>query len=307
MICSICKKNEAFYFRIYEGVKLCRNCFKKSIEKKVRKTISKYKMFDRNDRIAVAISGGKDSLTLLTILKKIESNFPSAELLAFAIDEGIKGYRDEALKLAEEHCKALDIPLKIFSFKNLYGLTLDEIMNINPLGFPCSYCGVLRRKAIDKAAKELKATKVATAHNLDDETQTFLLNIFHGDIYRLLRSGPKLIDLENRFIPKVKPLCEIPEKEITIYAYITSIKFQSFPCPYAHLALRNDIRELLNKIEEKHPGVKFTVFNSMKKIKEALEKQKIKLNNCEICGEPTPLNICEACLMLKKLIAKSLA
>jgi len=307
MICSICKKNEAFYFRIYEGVKLCRNCFKKSIEKKVRKTISKYKMFDRNDRIAVAISGGKDSLTLLTILKKIESNFPSAELLAFAIDEGIKGYRDEALKLAEEHCKALNIPLKIFSFKNLYGLTLDEIMNINPSGFPCSYCGVLRRKAIDKAAKELKATKVATAHNLDDETQTFLLNIFHGDIYRLLRSGPKLIDLEKRFIPKVKPLCEIPEKEITIYAYITNIKFQSFPCPYAHLALRNDIRGLLNKIEEKHPGIKFTVFNSMKKIKETLEKQKIKLNNCEICGEPTPLNICEACLMLKKLITKPLA
>jgi uncharacterized protein (TIGR00269 family) len=122
-----------------------------------------------------------------------------------------------------------------------------------------------------------------------------------------MRSGPKLIDLENRFTSKVKPLCEIPEKEITIYAYITNIKFQSLPCPYAHLALRNDIRELINKIEEKHPGVKFTVFNSMRKIKEALEKHKVKLNKCKVCGEPTPSNICEACLMLRKLPAKSFA
>jgi uncharacterized protein (TIGR00269 family) len=305
MECSICRKNEAFYFRVYEGVKLCKSCFKRSIEKKVRKTILKYKMFDREDRIAVAVSGGKDSLTLLTILKKIESKFPSAKLLAFLIDEGIKGYRDEALKIAEEHCKALNVPLKAFSFKDFYGLTMDEIISINPLVFPCAYCGVLRRKAINKAAKILKADKVATAHNLDDEAQTFLLNIFHGDIYRLTRLGPKLIDLENRFTPKVKPLYEIPEKEITIYAYISNIRFQASPCPYAYSALRNDIRELLNKIEEKHPSVKYTVVNSMKKVKEALEKQKIKLNKCEICGEPTPSNICEACLMLKNLYIKS--
>lgn len=305
MKCSICKKNEAFYLRIHEGTKLCVRCFKNSVEAKVRHTIVKHKMFNREDTIAAAVSGGKDSLTLLTILKKIESEFPS-KLLALSIDEGIKGYRDEALKIAREHCEKLNVPLKIFSFKELYGMSMDEVMELNPRVFPCSYCGVLRRKGIDRGAKELGADKVATAHNLDDETQTFLLNILHGDIERIGRSGPKLTDSRGRFVPKVKPLYEIPEKEITIYAYISGIKFQTFPCPYAGSALRNDVRELLNRMEEKHPGIKYTVLGSMERVREALRSQvaDVKLRECRICGEPTLTEICKACSLIKGLPIK---
>lgn len=305
MKCSICKKNEAFYLRIHEGTKLCTRCFKSSVEAKVRRTIVKHRMFDREDKIAVALSGGKDSLTLLTILKKIESKFPS-KLLALSIDEGIKGYRDEALKIAKEHCRRLDIPLKILSFKELYGVNMDEIVELNPKVFPCSYCGVLRRKAIDKGARELGVNKVATAHNLDDETQTFLLNILHGDIERIARSGPKLVDPKGRFVPKVKPLYEIPEKEVTIYAYISGIKFQTFPCPYAGSALRNDVRELLNRMEERHPGIKYTVLGSIEKVREALTRRvtDVKLRECKVCGELTTSEICKACSLIKELPIK---
>ncbi|MGB9741156.1 MAG: TIGR00269 family protein [Candidatus Bathyarchaeia archaeon] len=305
-ICSSCKSKEAFFFRKYSGEKLCKKCFAESIEQKVRATIAKYKMFDFDDRIAVAVSGGKDSVSLLHILAKIERDYPKASLVAVTVDEGIKGYRDEALKIAAENCEKLGIEHRIISFKELYGHTLDEIVerkvkNKSELT-PCSYCGVLRRKALNTAARELNADKIATAHTLDDETQTILLNILHGDMLRTAREKP-VTEKHPKLVQKVKPFCEIPEKETALYAYIKKIRFQSSPCPYAQEALRNDIRIMLNRIEEKHAGIKFTIFRSIEKIRPALEKisKEEKVKECMECGEPTTEKICKACQLLKEL------
>jgi len=109
VICSICKRREAFFFRPYSGEKLCKRCFAISIENKVRATIAKYNMLEYNDRIAVGVSGGKDSSSLLHILAKIEQNYPKSSLVAVTVDEGIRRYRDEALKIATENCKKLGI------------------------------------------------------------------------------------------------------------------------------------------------------------------------------------------------------
>ena len=98
------------------------------------------------------------------------------------------------------------------------------------------------------------ATKIATGHNLDDEAQTILLNMLHGDPMRIVRSGPILRDPRGKFVPRIKPLCDIPEKEIVLYAYLTGTEFQSVACPHGHEALRNDIRSFLNQMEQKHPG-----------------------------------------------------
>jgi uncharacterized protein (TIGR00269 family) len=307
VMCNICKRQEAFFFRPYSGEKLCRKCFTESIEEKVRATIAKYKMFDFDDRIAVAVSGGKDSISLLHILAKIERDYPKASLLAITVDEGIRGYRDEALKIAAENCRSLGIEHHIVSFKELYGYTLDEIVkkenkSIGKLT-PCAYCGVLRRRALNTAARKLKANKIATAHTLDDETQTILLNIFHGDVLRIAREKPVTEEKHPKLVQKVKPFCEIPEKETALYAYVKKISFQSNPCPYAQEALRNDIRVMLNRIEEKHAGTKFTIFRSIEKIRPALEKisEKEGLKECSECGEPTTEEICKTCQMLKKL------
>src|SRR4030043_157075 len=103
-VCSACKRREAFYHRPYSGERLCRKCFGESIEAKVRATIAKYGMFNFNDRIAVAVSGGKDSISLFHVLTKMERFRPKASLVAVTVDEGITGYRDAALKVAAAHC-----------------------------------------------------------------------------------------------------------------------------------------------------------------------------------------------------------
>ncbi|MEM2105996.1 MAG: TIGR00269 family protein [Candidatus Bathyarchaeia archaeon] len=305
--CNVCNRREAFFFRRYSGEKLCRKCFSESIEEKVRATIAKYKMFDFDDRIAVAVSGGKDSVSLLHILAKIERDYPKASLVAITVDEGIRGYRDEALKIAAENCRKLGIEHHTVSFKKLYGYTLDEIVEktikVKSELTPCAYCGVLRRRALNTAARELKADKIATAHTLDDETQTILLNIFHGDVLRMAREKPVTDEKHPKLVQKVKPFCEIPEKETALYAYIKNINFQSRPCPYAQEALRNDIRVMLNRIEEKHTGTKFTIFKAIEKIRPALEKisEKEGLRECAECGEPTTEKTCKTCQMLKEI------
>jgi uncharacterized protein (TIGR00269 family) len=307
-VCTVCKRREAFFFRPYSGEKLCRKCFAKSIEEKVRTTIAKYKMLRFDDRIAVAVSGGKDSVSLLHILAKIERGYSKTSLVAVTVDEGIKGYRDEALKIAAENCKKLGIEHHVVSFKELYGYRLDQIVkSLKQKGdsrlTPCAYCGVLRRKALNIVARNLKADKLATAHTLDDETQTILLNIFHGDVLRIAREKPVTDEAHPKLVQKVKPFCEIPEKETALYAYVRKTKFQSTPCPYASEALRNDIRIMLNRMEEKHAGIKFTIFKSIERIRPALEDiaSKEGLRECSECGEPTTEKICRTCQMLRQV------
>jgi uncharacterized protein (TIGR00269 family) len=294
--------------RRYSGEILCKKCLKDSIEDKVRTTISKYNMLEPNDKIAVAVSGGKDSLSLLHILADIEKKFPQTSICAITIDEGIKGYRDEALRFAAKTCQELGIKHKIVSFKEMYKITLDELEDIirgekkNELS-PCSYCGVLRRRALNTAARQTEANKLATAHNLDDETQTILLNIVHGDAIRIARVKPILDIGHPKLVQRVKPFCEVPEKEIALYAYLKKIEFQSIPCPYAQTALRNDIRKMLNTMEEKHTGTKFAIFRSIERIRPALEAsaEKEKLQDCKLCGEPTVGEVCIPCQMLQRL------
>jgi len=307
-VCGVCRRRKAFFFRPYSGEKLCRKCFAESIEEKVRATIAKYQMLEFDDRIAVAVSGGKDSISLLHILAKIERNYPKASLVAVTVDEGIKGYRDEALEIAAENCQKLGVKHYVLSFKELYGSTLDEILRrLKQKGeeglTPCAYCGVMRRKALNIAARKVKADKIATAHTLDDETQTILLNIFHGDVLRIAREKPVTDEVLPKLVQRVKPLCEIPEKETALYAYIRKIKFQSTPCPYASEALRNDIRIMLNRMEERHAGIKFTIFKSIDKMRPALEElvKKEGLRECSKCGEPTTEKICRTCLMLREV------
>ena len=285
-------------------MKLCSSCFRQSVEDKVRRTISKRRMLKPNDHVAVAVSGGKDSLTLLSILKKLETRFPRARLTAVTVDEGIHGYRDEALRLASDLCSKLGVDLVAVSFEELYGITTDELVSRERKLTPCSYCGVFRRKAINYGAAKARATKIATAHNLDDEVQTVLLNLLHGDVFRLARASPVLEDPRGRFLPRIKPLCEVPEREVALYAYLSGLEFQSNACPHGDEALRGDIRTMLNRLEEKHPGMKFTLFHSAEKLRALLENAVPwkELRTCQRCGDPTSQEICEGCKMLESVV-----
>jgi uncharacterized protein (TIGR00269 family) len=291
------------------GVAYCKNCFIRHVEDRVRWTINKGKLFDWNDNIVLAVSGGKDSVVMMKIVSKIERNFPDVKLTAITIDEGFNGYRVEGIRIAKKFSSMFGVEHLTFSFKDFYGYTLKEIIDIaekkgSPY-HPCTYCGVLRRKILNVKGREIGATKIATAHNLDDEAQTILMNILRGDIGRLIESFRIESQKYEGFIPRVKPMKYIPEKEIALYAYYSGIDLYSNECPFSKLSLRSEVRSFLNDYETRHPDVKFSIVSSFEdfvnKIMGKEDLMKIKLNRCKHCGEPTTREICRACELLEDL------
>jgi uncharacterized protein (TIGR00269 family) len=177
---------------ILEGSeKLCKFHFTQYFENKVLKTIRKFNLIDKEEKLGVAVSGGKDSLTLLSILKKISFQNPKIELTAIAIDEGIEGYRDKALITARKFCNENEIGLNVYSYKDEFGMSLDKILKFLNVK-PCSICGTFRRYLLNKKSRELSLTKLATGHNLDDECQSILMNQFKNNIQATARLGPKV-------------------------------------------------------------------------------------------------------------------
>jgi uncharacterized protein (TIGR00269 family) len=265
-------------------------------------------MLHEDDRIAVAVSGGKDSAVLLDVLFRIEQNFPNVELVPITIDEGIRGYRDKALEAAKDLASNLGLKLEVRNFSNLFSQSLDEIVTNrreNSVG-ACSYCGVLRRRAINTAAKELAADIVVTGHNLDDEAQTIMMNMMRGDSRRIARTNRSRASPIGGLVPRVKPIKEISERDIVAYAHHISLPYHDVPCPYAVEAYRNDIREFLNRMEHKRPGTLLAILRSSESITEAFEQNAgtSNLKTCETCGDPTSSRICKVCSMLEDLRAE---
>ncbi|HSG74082.1 MAG TPA: ATP-binding protein, partial [Nitrosopumilaceae archaeon] len=160
MKCDRCE-NVAAYSRKYSGENLCSDCFSNSILRKTAKTISKYNMIKNDELVCVAVSGGKDSLVLLHILDQM-SKTHNFRIKAITIDEGIPGYRDEALDIVDRFCSDLRIDHKTYSYRDLFELTLDEALNLreNEKTSSCSICGTLRRRAFDHAAKDCNANVI---------------------------------------------------------------------------------------------------------------------------------------------------
>lgn len=278
------------------------------LEDKVKKTMRKYDMVEPKETIAVGLSGGKDSVVLLTLLNKISEESLPLDLRPIIIDEGIKGYRDNSISMAKE--TALDLGLEpiVKSFKEEIGYSLDEITDLKKEKDmkACSYCGVFRRKLLNTTAKKIKADKVAVGHNLDDKAQVIIMNMMRGDVSKLGRIGPTYEKIHDGFIPRIKPLREIPEKETTIYALQNNLDIHLEECPYAHESFRSEIRNFINKTEENHPGTKHTILKAFEKMYPTLSKKfaNVQLNKCKKCGEPTSNKICQACKMEKQIKQK---
>jgi len=206
------------------------------------------------------------------------------------------------LKIARENCKELEVEHHIISFKETIGYTLDEIVSKSKDLGECTYCGVFRRFCLNKKARELELNKIATGHNLDDFSQSILMNFVNGDLEKLARLGPH-IKVQPGLIPRILPLRVIPEKEVTLYAIVNNIKFYDGICPYSIHALRGKFRDILDELEYINPGTRHSIVKSYDGIKDILIQKfpPAKLNKCKICGEPTSQEICKACELLRSL------
>jgi uncharacterized protein (TIGR00269 family) len=256
-------------------------------------------MIKFGDHVAVATSGGKDSLVLLSILKSIIDVSRGITMSAITIDEGIAGYRDESLKIVSEFCSKLDVSLTVLSYDQLFGTHMDEAMKLRPSAklTSCSICGTFRRRAIDLAAEQIGANVVATAHNLDDEIQTFMINLFSGDVNRIGWNQASSI-YKTGYMKKIKPLSETYEREIVFYALQKGIPFQSEQCPYMNESIREEIRQFLNDLEKAHPGIKYNTYKSMTDISALIRNVGDPANMrqaCERCGRDSTEQICSVC------------
>jgi cytoplasmic tRNA 2-thiolation protein 1 len=295
--CSRCG-GKPFYTRRYSGETLCVSCFKDSIEDKARRTISKYRMIGTGEKVAVAVSGGKDSLSLLKVVSDLYGPRRNP-IVAISIDEGVAGYRDEALDHARSLTGELGLEHIVLSYKELFGFTLDEALDWKDERdvSSCSFCGVFRRRAIDEAAVRANASVVATAHNLDDYIQTFMMNMMHGDVARLAWLDPSYSD-DTFPVRRVKPFMEIYEEEVALFAYQTGLPFQSVSCPYMHEGLRSEVRDYLNTMEANHPGMKNVLLrSSLDVISHYARTSDKKSVPCSSCGKPSSNGLCNVCRM----------
>ncbi len=287
--CSKCGK-PAFYFKPYSGEYLCKKCFVKSIYDLTLKAIRKHQMIKYGDRIGIAVSGGKDSISLLYIIAKF---FKDNEIFAITLDEGIEGYRNEAIQIVNDMAAKLNIKNVVYRYKDMFGYTIDEAQPLRKQTSSCTICGIFRRRGLDMAAKELGVDVLLTAHNLDDLLQSYFIMLFNGDINKIMSFSPAIETSEAFGITKAHPLMYIYEKEISVFTYLKGFKMQTVTCPYMNQGIRSEIREYLNKMEEEHPGIKYQLLNSFIKLKDV--KHKISGSFCKKCGWPSQGDICQVC------------
>lgn len=301
MKCQRCSKSAVIHQK-YSNAHLCKPHFIEDVERKIKRDIRKFKMVERGDRIAIALSGGKDSIALLYILHKIFQNRPDIEFSAITIDEGIEGYRQKTIPYAVKLTKELEIPHVIRSFESEFGATLDGLKK-KKSSAACTLCGVLRKNLLNKAARELGATKLAIGHNLDDEAQTIMMNYLRGDVDRMKRMLP---DAEiPGMVLRIKPLRSIPEKEVALYGFLNNLPLSTDECPYAGEALRNEIREMLNNYEVKHPGTKYSLLGGFEAVAKALSPAENNIFRCKKCNEPSSEAVCKACRLLGRYAIQS--
>jgi uncharacterized protein (TIGR00269 family) len=311
-ICSYCDKKTTVLHRKYSGEFLCSDCFIKSIEKNISKTISKYKMFKPRDKIVVGVSGGKDSLALLFNLFKIqEKKYNSKPLVALTIDEGIKGYRNESIKHASNFCRKHEIEHKVISFKEKIGKSLDEIIEIKKdtqeYQYACNYCATIRRRLLNDGAKEFGADILALGHNLTDIAETFLMNILFNRFQIIANQylfKNRNENIDKFFIKKVTPLMRIPEEEIYLYSNLKNFNYYPSHCPFRERdpILRKRVLDFIQKCKEFSPEIEFNLLNGLFYLSEKLYNQEIKnlFNNCRECGYPCGnTEICLYCKYIK--------
>ena len=287
------------------GEKLSKDQFLKYFEKKVRKTIRIHNLIGKKEKVLVACSGGKDSTVALYLMNKIVKN-RNVIVEAMHVDQSIGNYSKINRKNIEKFCKDQGIKLHVTSFREFFGMAQCYIKSaLHDKGVnwkSCTICGVLRRYILNKYTRDLKATKIVTGHNLDDEAQSILMNLFNNNVPLLARLGPKtgIKDFKG-FVPRIKPLYMCKEEEVLLYSKLMDFPVQYESCPCRTEAHRLKVLKMLDEFEKENKGTKSGIVNSYLDLspilKESFKKGTVK--TCKSCGEPASKDECQTCKILK--------
>lgn len=300
-LCSICNQNRASLKRPKTLEQICRECFFAVFEDEIHRVIVDNQLFKPGERIAIGASGGKDSTVLAYVMSELNRRHGyGLDLFLLSVDEGIIGYRDDSLETVKRNEIQYGLPLKVVSYKELYGWTMDEIVKLIGLKNNCTFCGVFRRQALDRGAALLKVDKLVTGHNADDIAETVLLNILRGDIARLSRCT-SISTGEDGPIPRCKPFKYTYEKEIVMYAYFKKLDYFSTECIYSPNAYRGFAREFIKDLERIRPRAILDIIKSGEDFRISRHTKMPEQGNCERCGYISSQKWCKACVLLEGL------
>ena len=200
---------------------------------------------------------------LASVLKTLnERHNYGVDLVLLSVDEGIKGYRDDSLETVKRNSTQYDMPLKIVGYDELYGWTMDQVVETVGKKGNCTYCGVFRRQALDRGAKMLDIKHVVTGHNADDIAETVLMNLLRGDLPRLSRSTSIITGDSASDVKRSKPLKYAYEKEIVLYAHHKKLDYFSTECIYSPEAFRGTARSLIKNLEKVRPSAILDIVRS---------------------------------------------
>ncbi len=298
--CKLCKKREAEVELSLQKIKVCKECFCDFFERRIKKTIEKYRMFSPKDKVGVCVSGGKDSTTLLVVLKKL---CPDLNLTAIHINLGIGYFSDTNQKTVKEICEKYDTPLFLYELKKEEGFSIDEFVFTRFKNKICSVCGVVKRYLFSKIAKKLKINVLATGHHLDDILSVMLNLFFQGDFESITKLRPVLKPILPGQAKKIKPLCTTPEKDIVTYVNLEKLPIEKENCPHQELTPAKKLKGLLEDLQKENKYIKSQLFSVFNKkliplfLTHPKYKKREKIEICQKCKEITTSfeKICSFC------------
>ncbi len=300
MKCRKCAEKAVINMRQHK-LALCKTHYPQWIVEQTQRFIEKYHMFTPQERVLVAVSGGKDSLSLWDILWQLGYQADGL-YIGLGIDEGI-GYSEESRRLSEQFAAERDLNLLVVDVEHEYGRTIPELalQNYRGKGKPCSVCGLSKRHIMNRAAVEGGYDVLVTGHNLDDEAAVLFGNTLNWITGYMLRQGP-VLQARPGLVRKAKPLCRLYEREMAAYALVRGIEYIFDECPHAVGSKTIYYKELLNRLEADRPGAKLSFYLSFLQAKangifhipdfEQDSSTEIGVDGklllaCPTCGQPT--------------------
>lgn len=302
MKCRTCGSKAVINMRQHK-LALCKPHFLEWITTQTERFIKKYEMFTRYQKILVAVSGGKDSLSLWDILIKLGYQVDGLYISLGIGGEG--GYSDISRQMCENFSRERNLKLHVVDVREDYGESIPQLAQHTRRGKnkACSVCGLTKRHVMNQVSRSNYYDVLVTGHNLDDEVAVLFGNTLHWAGEFMIRQAP-VLPAEPGFSKKAKPLCRFYEKEMAAYAILSEIKYIYEECPYSTGSTSIYYKQQMNLLEHNNPGEKLRFYLHFLKAKEnglfaKPDAITLNLHPCLICGQPTSADeICSFCRML---------
>ncbi|HIQ03213.1 MAG TPA: TIGR00269 family protein [Desulfurococcales archaeon] len=300
MYCKLCRC-KAIIRLPYAKLSLCRKHFNEFIERKVLKSINRYHMVNSGRRVLVAVSGGKDSSTLLHILSSLRSTL-KLELYGVYIDLGLGEYSKYSRECVEKLFKTVNVEYTIIELEKGLGYSVPKLSSLSKRP-KCSICGLIKRYTLNAIALHNRIDIVATGHTLDDVIAYIVKEFITGNYSQLYKLKPKLDAIPGLMPSRIKPLIEVSERECLTYAISNKLPVHYGECPYSpEVSLEMEIKQFFNRLEVKHPGIKIQFLRKfVKEYSKSLEGSEGNIRKCSVCGLPSSSDICALCKLVGRV------